>query len=97
MESVLPYSTMAVAVFTVPEVGLFFTLKIWIILFSHPYKVLDFMDWHQAHDHTEDFPTLSTQYQTLMMIDGSAIGFKLDLLLLLLNVRAFKTARAYHK
>ena len=58
MESVLPNSTMAVAV----------TLKIWIILFSYPYKVLDFMVWHQAHNHTEAFPTLSTQYQVLSLI-----------------------------
>ena len=31
-------------------------------------KVLEFKVWHQANDHTEAFPTLSTQYQILMMI-----------------------------
>ena len=56
--------------------------------------VLEFKVQHKAHDHTEVFPTLSTQYQILMIrndIDESLIGFKLVLLLLLLNVRAFKT------
>ena len=60
--------------------------------------VTEFKVQHQAHVHTETFPTLSTQYQILMMIDGSgsAIGFKLVLLLLLLNASAFKTVWAYH-